>query len=65
MRRKMSQTISVVIVAALFGMIVKLSVEPHKAAPRVNTISGRTIHGIYVALPQGMQSIPPSLLPQP
>jgi hypothetical protein len=65
MRRKISRVLSVFIAAALFGVLVKISLDPSETAAGVGTGVRPTYHGLHIALPDGIKRIPTGLLPQP
>ena len=65
MRRKLSQALSVFIVAALFGVLVKISIDPSKTEPNVGTATHPTYNGLRIALPDNMKSFPTGVLAQP
>jgi hypothetical protein len=66
MRRAFSQALSVLIVAAVFAVGVKLSIDrinDSMKAPNVETTSH--MDGLHVALPNGVKSVPAGLVPLP
>ena len=64
MRQKVSRALSVFIAAALFGILIKISIEPRKSveyrAQRTNLA-----YGLHVALPYNLRAFPAELLPGP
>jgi len=64
MPRAISQALSVVVVAALFGILVKTSLDRKNVAADTYATYDQS-SGLYIARPPGMTNFPAELVPIP
>ena len=62
----MSHVLSAIIAAALFGTLIKISLEPNKTTAKYyDTTTKITVDELDRALPNGAANYPRELLPKP